>query len=78
MSYKEVFKSNESSQHQLFIGTSRKSFVCVCVCGYLCYCRRFAVQISDFLNLLLAVGLLTPTNLHFSINKGFIFFADAE
>ena len=32
MSYKEVFKSNESSQHQLFIGTSRKSFVCVCVC----------------------------------------------
>ena len=47
--------------------------VCVCVCGYLCYCRRFAVQISDFLNLLLAVGLLTPTNLHFSINKGFIF-----
>ena len=31
MSYKEVFKSNESSQHKLFIGTSRKSF-CVCVC----------------------------------------------
>ena len=36
MSYKEVFKSNESSQHKLFIGTSRKSFcVCVCVCVWL-------------------------------------------
>ena len=64
------------------LGQAGKVFVCVCVCvcvcGYLCYSRRFAVQISDFLNLLLAVGLLTPTNLHFSINKGFIFFADAE
>ena len=59
------------------LGQAGKVFF-VCVCGYLCYGRRFAVQISDFLNLLLAVGLLTPTNLHFSINKGFIFFADAE
>ena len=58
------------------LGQAGKVFVCVC--GYLCYCRRFAVQISDFLNLLLAVGLLTHTNLHFSINRGIIFFADAE
>lgn len=48
-------------------------FVCVCVCGYLCYCRRFAVQISDFLNLLLAVGLLTPTNFPLVSTKGLYF-----